>query len=79
MTNRPVGVYANGFREMPLGWRGREGDPLPPARTDMGTDRYAQIVLEWVDAGADIVGGCCEIGPDHIARIRQVLPEATVA
>ena len=75
VTNRPVGVYANGFREMPLGYRRREGDPLPPARTDMGTDRYAQIVLEWVDAGADIVGGCCEIGPDHIARIRQVLPQ----
>ena len=78
VTNRLVGVYANGFREVPLGWRGREGDPLPSARTDMGTDRYAQIVLEWVDAGADIVGGCCEIGPDHIARIRQVLTEATV-
>ena len=74
-TNRLVGVYANGFRDMSLGYRRREGDPLPSARTDMGTDRYAQIVLEWVDAGADIVGGCCEIGPDHIARIRQVLPQ----
>ena len=27
-----------------------------------------------LELGADIVGGCCEIGPAHIARIRQVLP-----
>ena len=73
-TDRLVGVYANAFHDMPLGWRGREGDPLPPGRTDMGTDRYAQVALEWVELGADIVGGCCEIGPAHIARIRQVLP-----
>lgn len=73
-TNRLTGAYANGFSEMPLGYRRRKGDPLPPGRTDMGTDRYAQIVLEWLDAGADIVGGCCEIGPDHIARICEVLP-----
>ena len=26
-----------------------------------------------VDMGAEVVGGCCEIGPGHIARIRQAL------
>jgi len=26
----------------------------------------------WVDAGANIVGGCCRMGPDHIREIHQL-------
>jgi len=72
-TDRPVGVYANAFHDMPTGWRGRDGSPLPEARTDMGAGPYTEAVLTWVEMGADIVGGCCEIGPEHIACIRQAL------
>ena len=72
-TDRPLGVYANAFHGMPVGWRGRDGSPLPDARTDMGADPYTKVVLSWVEMGADVVGGCCEIGPEHIARIRQAL------
>ena len=32
--------------------------------------------LGWVDQGATIVGGCCEIGPDHIREIARRLTEA---
>ena len=39
----------------------------------MGVDPYTRAVMQWVDMGAEVGGGCCEIGPDHIARIRQVL------
>ena len=70
-TDHPVGVYANAFHDMPKGWRGRDGSPLPGARTDMGAEPYAEAALTWVEMGADIVGGCCEIGPEHIACIRQ--------
>lgn len=28
---------------------------------------------EWLDDGADIVGGCCRIGPKHIAAINSIL------
>ena len=28
---------------------------------------------DWTDAGASVVGGCCEIGPAHIARLRELL------
>ena len=72
-TDRPIGVYANAFHGMPVGWRGRDGSPLPEARTDMGADPYTAVVLTWVDMGAAVVGGCCEIGPEHIARIRRAL------
>lgn len=33
----------------------------------------AAAALEWVNAGATIVGGCCRMGPDHIRAIRRAL------
>jgi homocysteine S-methyltransferase len=29
--------------------------------------------MEWVAAGATIVGGCCEVSPAHIAEIASRL------
>ena len=31
--------------------------------------RYAQFAREWLDLGAQIVGGCCATGPEHIAAM----------
>ena len=34
-------------------------------------------VAEWIlEQGATIVGGCCEVGPDHIAEIARRLRAA---
>lgn len=33
----------------------------------------ATAALEWVDAGATIVGGCCRMGPEHIRAIGDAL------
>jgi S-methylmethionine-dependent homocysteine/selenocysteine methylase len=30
-------------------------------------------VQDWVNAGAGIVGGCCEVVPVHIAKMRDDL------
>jgi S-methylmethionine-dependent homocysteine/selenocysteine methylase len=70
-TDRPIGAYANAFHEMPVGWKGRDGHALPDGRTDMGAERYAEAARTWIDMGAGIVGGCCEIGPEHIARMAE--------
>ncbi len=72
-TDGPIGAYANAFHGMPKGWKGRQGDALPEGRTDMGVERYAEAVRHWVELGAEIVGGCCEIGPEHIAHIASEL------
>jgi homocysteine S-methyltransferase len=32
--------------------------------------------MGWVDAGATIVGGCCEVGPAHIAELARRLTAA---
>ena len=38
-------------------------------------DEFAQDAMQWVDMGAQIVGGCCGIGPDQIRALRDRVPE----
>lgn len=68
----PYGGYANGFTTV---------DPLRPgglanrlsARLDLDEDTYRDIAMKWVEQGATLVGGCCEVGPAHIKRISDAL------
>ncbi len=34
---------------------------------------FVDMAKEWVKIGADIIGGCCRIGPEHIRSIRDNL------
>ena len=34
-------------------------------------DEYADEAMSWVEIGAQIVGGCCGLGPDHIRAVRD--------
>ncbi|MAH85602.1 MAG: homocysteine S-methyltransferase [Rhodospirillaceae bacterium TMED8] len=40
-------------------------------RNDLGPDEYAAHALSWVEDGATLIGGCCGVGPGHIAEIRR--------
>jgi len=75
-TACPVGAYANaltGFRsDYEIGGQGGDGGETP-ARADLGPTAYARFAEEWRAMGADILGGCCGIGPDHIAELRSRL------
>jgi homocysteine S-methyltransferase len=46
---------------------------VPDRRAELTPDAYAQFARGWIDRGAEIVGGCCEVGPAHIARLRAVV------
>lgn len=66
----PFGAYANGFTNISDGFK--EEFPTVDAltaRTDLTPAAYADYALGWVDRGATIIGGCCEVGPAHIAEI----------
>ncbi|MEL6477446.1 MAG: homocysteine S-methyltransferase family protein [Pseudomonadota bacterium] len=67
-----AGVYANGFVSIDALDAGGTVDVLK-ARQDLGPEAYADFALGWVNAGAGIVGGCCEVGPAHIAAIARRL------
>jgi len=69
----PFGGYANGFVEIPAAWAERGGVVQLETRRDLSPEVYAADVARWIEAGAAIVGGCCETGPAHIARLRQLI------
>lgn len=69
----PVGAYANGFTHIPDGWLIADDASLPDARIDLDPATYADHVARWLSDGATIVGGCCEIGPAHIAALRSLI------
>lgn len=71
---RPFGAYANGFTEISSGFL--EDAPTVDAltnRTDLDPATYAAHAMSWIDQGATIVGGCCEVSPNHIRELaRQI-------
>jgi homocysteine S-methyltransferase len=38
-------------------------------------DLFVEMAKEWSRLGADIIGGCCRIGPDHIRRMSEIILE----
>jgi S-methylmethionine-dependent homocysteine/selenocysteine methylase len=69
----PVGAYANAFVQVPQTWIYTGDEPDLDARRDLDPEAYAAHAQKWVQAGARIVGGCCEVGPEHIAELSRVL------
>ncbi len=63
----PISVYPNiGRYVSPGGWD-TTGCP--------GPSEFADACATWVRQGATIIGGCCGVGPEHIAEMtRRDLP-----
>lgn len=72
-ADRPFGAYANGFTAIGSGFDVADGAHVPDRREELTPDRYAAHAARWRAAGASIVGGCCEVGPAHIAAVRGVV------
>ncbi|MGQ7844642.1 homocysteine S-methyltransferase family protein [Granulosicoccus sp. 3-233] len=73
-TEFPVGAYANGFTAIDALQPGGTVSSLQ-ARNDLPPEHYADFAMRWVTQGASMVGGCCEVGPEHIACLRRRLDE----
>jgi S-methylmethionine-dependent homocysteine/selenocysteine methylase len=73
----PIGAYPNiGYNPMaPLGGRVQLGPDLTSADA-VGPTRLAAFAHEWIEMGAQIVGGCCATGPEHIMAMRAVVTGA---
>lgn len=73
----PFGAYANGFTMITKDFlKDSPTVDALSARRDLGPETYANFVMGWVDQGATIVGGCCEVGPAHITEVAHRLREA---
>lgn len=68
----PVGAYANGFVNIADSFDhiGATVDVLE-SRKDLDPGSYAAFAAQWVADGAQIIGGCCEVGPAHIAELAR--------
>ena len=61
-TNMPLGAYPNLGRYLDPGWKFDE---------DTAPEQYAQLARGWRDEGAQIVGGCCGVTPEHMAAVSE--------
>ncbi|KAG6958864.1 hypothetical protein JG688_00010329 [Phytophthora aleatoria] len=70
-----LGAYANRLTVIPDDWALAESSEPQAMRTDLAVERYRDFVSQWVELGAEIVGGCCGIGPEYIASIHGMLQQ----
>ncbi|RBQ34323.1 homocysteine S-methyltransferase [Rahnella aquatilis] len=64
-----IGVYANAFEPSDNTRGANEG--LSKMRQDTDPAGYLDFAKDWVAQGATMVGGCCGIGPEHIAALKK--------
>ena len=62
------GAYANGFHSITALKPGGTVDVLS-AREELTPVVYTDMAVEWLNLGASILGGCCEVGPAHIEEM----------
>ncbi len=60
----PLGVYPNLGHYLGSRWA---------FSTDTSPQNFAQMALEWRQEGAQIVGGCCGVTPDHISEVVEAV------
>ncbi len=63
----PIGAYGHSGRFVMPNWQ--FNDVISPAE-------YLREARGWVAGGVRLLGGCCGIGPAHIALLREQLPRA---
>ena len=65
-TDLPLGVYPN------LGYATADGWSFDK---HVGGAEYAELAARWREEGAQIIGGCCGVRPEHIATAREQVRE----
>jgi S-methylmethionine-dependent homocysteine/selenocysteine methylase len=73
---KSFGIYANsstykknkleGFVSDSDEWHYHNHKPITPVE-------YKDFVMEWIDNGASIIGGCCRTTTEHIKEIKKVV------
>jgi S-methylmethionine-dependent homocysteine/selenocysteine methylase len=73
-----LGAYANRLTPVPEDFAMAATTAPQAMRGDMSPERYVDIAKAWAALGAELVGGCCGIGPEYIAALRRglVAPDA---
>lgn len=81
----PVGAYPNiGYNPTgPISHKSRLTNLRPSTGPDIiqlenySPSRLAEFAQEWKEMGAQIIGGCCASGPEHIMAMRHIVKNNT--
>ena len=77
----PYGFKLNAFKKIPEGYTvaskdqwGDAGNPntVLGVNTDLNESKFYEYVKKFMENGATILGGCCEIRPSHIKEISKL-------
>ena len=71
-----VGGYGNAFSCVPKDWLldgSKSTDGSLQMRDDLTPSFYADFAMNWLDQGANIVGGCCGTTAQHVHSISSRL------
>ena len=70
----PFGFKINSFKEIPKGWKPDSSNPnlALGKNEDLSAFKFQEISKEFIDMGAKLIGGCCEITPSHISKIQDL-------
>ena len=79
--NIPYGFKLNAFNKIPIGYTvaskdawGNAGNPntVLGTNTELNETKFYNYVKKFMENGATILGGCCEIRPSHIKEIAKL-------
>jgi len=70
--SKPFGALPNGF-ETCLPLTPGEDVSVLKKRDDFNKESFVNFVMEYIENGASIVGGCCEVSPDYILALSKQL------
>jgi len=79
--NIPYGFKLNAFKKIPVGYTvaskdawGNAGNPntVLGVNTELNETRFYEYAKKFMENGATILGGCCEIRPSHIKEISKL-------
>ncbi len=69
-----VGVLANALPLMKKNYEGAN-DSLHDLRDDITPQAYADFAVQWAASGAEMIGGCCGISPEHLKALKTRFSE----
>ncbi|MCZ6778883.1 MAG: homocysteine S-methyltransferase family protein [Acidobacteria bacterium] len=72
----PIGAYAElGYEENPKFGTSAGEQFFVVEKLGYTPERYAEFALEWKKMGAQVIGGCCATGPEHIKAVHEILKD----
>lgn len=71
----PYGFKINAFEHIPAGWKPDSNNPKVQLgkRNDLTPIKFAKTCIKFNKMGANILGGCCEITPSHIKKLKSLI------